>query len=59
MEKNSLGKKPEILESISPSTLKRVGLDIDDHELLKKKKSVSHDDRKTPIILAEVDVQPC
>ena len=51
-------KKPEIHEILSPSTLKQVGLDIDDHELPKKKKLISHDDRKTPILLAEADVQP-
>ena len=51
-------KKPEIHESLSPSTLKQVGSDIYDHELPKKKKSVSHDDWKTPIILVEAEVLP-
>ena len=52
-------KKVEIHERLAPSTLNRAGSDIDGHELPKKKKSVSYDDRKTTIILAEADVQPC
>ena len=46
------------MKALSPSTLKQVGSDIYDHELPKKKKSVSHDDWKTPIILVEAEVLP-
>ena len=52
-------KHSELHESFSPPTLKCSGLDIDDHELPKKKKQVSHDDWKTTISLAEADIQPC
>jgi len=52
-------KHSELHESFSPPTLKRSGLDIDDHELPKRKKQVSHDDRKTTISLAKADIQPC
>lgn len=52
-------KVTESHEPLSSQTLKWSGVDIEDLELPRKKKQVSHDAGKTLILLAEADVQPC
>nr|POE70274.1 hypothetical protein CFP56_60499 [Quercus suber] len=47
------GKNVESYEPLSSQTLKRSGVDIEDHEVPRKKQQVSHDDGKTHILLAE------
>lgn len=52
-------KNSESHEPFSSQTLKRSSVDINNHELPRKKKQVSHDNWKTHILLAKANIQPC